>query len=226
MNYLPEALILQENITLLFMTTLFQLFAVGWLASFLGTLPFGPINLSVVSRTVKDSLRAGLWFALAAALIEIGQSFVALHCSALINQYLDSSPWIKWGTAGLFILLGLFFMLKREQQQTEEAVKNRKDNNFLAGIIISILNLQAIPFWIFILTYLDMSHHIRIDASISLSGIALFLLGVSSGKFAALALFGLLSQTVKGHVQSLKYWMNKVIGFILLLIGIFQFFSA
>lgn len=207
------------------MITLFQLFAIGWLASFLGTLPFGPINLSVVSRTVKDSLRAGLWFAFAAALIEIAQSFIALHCSALINQYLDSFPWIKWATAGLFILLGLIFMLSREKAQEEEAAK-RKDNNFLAGIIISVINFQAIPFWIFILTYLDMSHHVRIDTSLSLGGIALFLLGVSTGKFAALTLFGLVSQSVKNRVHQLKFWMNKVIGFILLLIGIFQFFNA
>ncbi|MBX2872812.1 MAG: LysE family transporter [Saprospiraceae bacterium] len=207
------------------MTTLFQLFAIGWLASFLGTLPFGPINLSVVSRTVKDSLRAGLWFAFAAALIEIAQSFIALHCSALINQYLDSSPWIKWVTAGLFILLGLVFMLRREKAQEEDS-SNRKDNNFLAGIIISVINFQAIPFWIFILTYLDMSHHVRIDTSLSLGGIALFLIGVSTGKFAALSLFGLASQSVKNRVHQLKFWMNKIIGFILLLIGIFQFLSA
>lgn len=207
------------------MTTLFQLFAIGWLASFLGTLPFGPINLSVVSRTVKDSLRAGLWFAFAAALIEIAQSFIALHCSALINQYLDSSPWIKWVTAGLFILLGLVFMLRQEKAQEEDS-SNRKDNNFLAGIIISVINFQAIPFWIFILTYLDMSHHVRIDTSLSLGGIALFLIGVSTGKFAALSLFGLASQSVKNRVHQLKFWMNKIIGFILLLIGIFQFLSA
>ncbi len=207
------------------MTTLFQLFAIGWLASFLGTLPFGPINLSVVSRTVKDSLRAGLWFALAAALVEIAQSFIALHCSALINQYLDT-PWIKWATAGLFILLGLVFMLRREKIQEEEDMGKRKDNNFLAGIIISVINFQAIPFWIFILTYLDMSHHVRIDTSLSLGGIALFLFGVSTGKFAALTLFGLASQSVKNRVSQLKFWMNKVIGFILLLIGIFQFFNA
>lgn len=208
------------------MTTLFQLFAIGWLASFLGTLPFGPINLSVVSRTVKNSLKAGLWFAFAAALIEIAQSFIALHCSALINHYLDSLPWIKWVTAGFFILLGLVFMLRREKVASEENPNKRKDNNFLAGIIISVINFQAIPFWIFILTYLDMSHHVRIDTSLSLGGIALFLLGVSSGKFAALALFGLASQSVKNRVHQLKFWMNKVIGFILLLIGIFQFLST
>lgn len=208
------------------MTPLFQLFLVGWLASFLGTLPFGPINLSVVSRTVKENLKAGLWFAFAAALIEIAQSFIALHCSSYINQYLDSTPWIKWATAGLFVMLGIFFMLKREQPETEMDQSKRKDNNFLAGIIISVLNFQAIPFWIFILTYLDMSHHIRIDTSITLAGVGLFLVGVSTGKFAALALFGLASQSVKGKVQQLKFWMNRAIGFILLLIGIFQIISA
>ena len=71
-----------------------------------------------------------------------------------------------------------------------------------------------------------MSHHIRIDASLSLLGIALFLLGVSTGKFAALALFGFASQRVKGRVHQLEYLMNKIIGTILMLIGIFQFISG
>ena len=71
-----------------------------------------------------------------------------------------------------------------------------------------------------------MSHHVRIDTSLSLGGIALFLIGVSTGKFAALTLFGLASQSVKNRVSQLKFWMNKVIGFILLLIGIFQFLNA
>lgn len=208
------------------MTGVMQLFLVGWLASFLGTLPFGPINLSVVSRTVKESLRAGLWFAFAAAIIEIFQSFIALHCSAFISQYLESSPWVKWTTATLFILIGLFFILKKEKEKIISEKPAKKDNNFLAGVFISILNFQAIPFWIFVLTYLDMSHHIRIDASLSLLGIALFLIGVSTGKFAALALFGFASQRVKGRVHQLKYLMNKIIGTILMLIGIFQFISG
>lgn len=208
------------------MTGVMQLFLVGWLASFLGTLPFGPINLSVVSRTVKESLRAGLWFAFAAAIVEILQSFIALHCSTYISQYLNSSPWIKWTTATLFVLIGLFFMLKKEKEKDVAEMKEKKDNNFLAGILISVLNFQAIPFWIFVLTYLDMSLHIRIDASVSLLGIALFLVGVSSGKFAALALFGFASQRVKGRVHQLKYLMNKIIGTILMLIGIFQFISG
>lgn len=208
------------------MTGVLQLFLVGWLASFLGTLPFGPINLSVVSRTVKESLRAGLWFAFAAAIIEIFQSFIALHCSTFISQYLDSSPWIKWTTATLFILIGLFFILKKEKEKVISEKPTKKDNNFLAGVFISVLNFQAIPFWIFVLTYLDMSHHIRIDASLSLLGIALFLIGVSTGKFAALALFGFASQLVKGRTQQLKYLMNKMIGTILMLIGIFQFISG
>lgn len=51
---------------------------IGWLASFTGTLPLGPINLSVVEVTVNRSFRAAIWLSVAAALVEIFQSLLAL----------------------------------------------------------------------------------------------------------------------------------------------------
>lgn len=197
-------------------------FLTGFVATFLGTLPFGPINLSVVDTTIKDSFRAALILSIAAALVEIVMSFIAVHCSVAINQVLENGSWVKIAAIALFIGLGLFFFFKRESKKGEEK-DPKKTNPFWKGLIIALLNPQAIPFWIFVLTYLSMSHIIELNTSATqISVILTFLVGVAFGKLAALLLFALLSKLISKRSAFLGQWMNKIIGSILLAIGLFQ----
>lgn len=195
-------------------------FLIGLIASFLGTLPFGPINLSVVDATLRKSLQAALWLAFAAALVEILQSFVALHCSMWISDIVQSSRWVKLGTFILFVGLGLFFFRKKSIEKADSASK--KGGNFLRGLIIALLNPQAIPFWLFVLTYLETAQMIHLDTRQQVPYILLFLLGVAMGKFLALLCFGLMSNVIKNRTKFLNQWMNKILGIILLLIGLYQ----
>lgn len=198
-------------------------FAIGWIASFLGTLPFGPINLSVVNTTIKKSFKAGLGVALAAALIEIIQSFIAIHCSMVITHFLSESPFIKVLAIGLFIVLGLFFFFKKNKNQKVSTSKKKSDNSFIQGLAIALFNPQAIPFWIFVLTYLETSRmiHLSIQGE-ELQSVIFFLIGVSIGKLCALILFGLLSKVISKKSTRITLMMNKIIGSILLVIGLVQ----
>ena len=56
-----------------------SVFFIALVASFGGTLPFGPINLSVVNTTINRSFKAALRFSTAAALVEILQALVAVR---------------------------------------------------------------------------------------------------------------------------------------------------
>lgn len=196
------------------------IFMASWAASFLGTLPFGPINLSVVDTTINRSFRAALRFSTAAALVEIIQSWIAIHISWNMGQMLIDNPWTKLGAFILFLTLGLFFFLKKGQDNKKANIRHRGD--FAKGLFISFLNPQAIPFWIFVLTYLDSSQIVHLDVHAPFRVVAVFLLGVSIGKFAALVLFGLLGKHIARRSQLLSKWMNKIIGAILMSIGLFQ----
>ena len=193
----------------------------GWIASFLGTLPFGPINLSVVDTTIKKSFYAGLQFSIAAAIVEIFQAMIALHCNMLISHFFTTNPWTKMAAVALFIGLGLFFFLKKATHQTEEDSGKRK-NNYIRGVIIAVLNPQAIPFWIFVLSYVESTYHIFLSSYSGWFIVGLFLVGVSLGKLAALMLFGVLSKLICEKSSFLNLWMNKIIGSILIAIGLFQ----
>lgn len=200
--------------------SLLMVFVVAGLASFLGTLPFGPINLSVVDTTLNRSLRAALRFSMAAALVEIVQSWIAVRFSWTVGRLLTESPAVKLGAFLLFLSLGVFFFLKKNRDGATANIRHRGD--FLKGLIISFLNPQAIPFWIAVLTYLDSYEILHLDTHSPFRLVVAFLLGVSVGKFAALALFGFLSQRIAHHSGLLARWINKIIGLILFGIALLQ----
>ena len=201
------------------------IFFIGWLASFLGALPFGSINLSVVDTTIKKNLRAGLSFSIAAAVVEILQSFIAVHCNMAISHFFENSTWVPIAIIVLFLGIGLAFMLKKQKPQTPDTNNNKK-NSFLKGITIALLNPQALPFWIFVLAYLEKDQMIMITLHQGISFIFLFLLGVAIGKFSALAIFSLLSKYISQRSQFLSLWMNKIIGSVLILIGLAQAYQV
>ncbi len=200
----------------------FIVFGIAFLITFVGTLPFGPINLSVVDTSINRSFKGALEFSIAAAIVEILQSFVALHCSYLIGGLFSESLVTKIIGIIVFFSLGLIFWLKKPKSQLEETCKESKRGNYLRGFIISIVNFQAIPFWIFVLTYLEMSKMIVLNTSMPLTLVIVFLLGVLLGKFAGLALFAVIGRTLKQRIASINKMMNKIIGGFLFLIGVVQ----
>lgn len=200
-------------------------FLAAWLASFLGTLPFGPVNLSVVDTTIRQSFRAGLWFSAAAAIVEIGQSFVALHFNHSISAYLDSHIWAKVFTAFVFLGIGLAFMLRRNQAGLPRR-KWSQNSHFARGLFVALLNPQAIPFWIFVLAYFENSQYMHLSSHHSLQIVLAFFLGVSLGKLGALMLFGLLGQAISRRSHLIQGWMNKAVGGILIGIGLLQGLQA
>jgi len=99
------------------------IFFLSMLASIAGTLPFGPINLSVVDTTINRSWRAAFHFSIAAALIEIPQSFIAIRFNPTVQQLLQHNVWVKSFDVVFFVAIGLVFFCRKPLQ---EGVKKSK----------------------------------------------------------------------------------------------------
>ena len=63
-------------------------FFVGFFACTLGTIPFGPINLSVVKTTVDHGARRSTEIAIVASLIEILEALIAIWFGMVISSFL------------------------------------------------------------------------------------------------------------------------------------------
>lgn len=193
-------------------------FILGFVASFLGTLPFGPINLSMVDTTLKNGLRVGLHFSIAAALVEIAQSLFAYSFGVFITQYLDHNVWIQFPVFVVLFVIGAIFFTRKEKEDAS-VKEGRKISPFAKGAIVGLLNPQALPFWVAVIAALKSSQWLSFALW---DFILLFLLGVSLGKLVALLLYGKLSLWIVQRISSLSQWMNRIIGSIFILLSLIQ----
>lgn len=192
-------------------------FLVGMTACFIGTIPFGPINLTVVKTTVDHDWRRGTEVALAASLVEILEALVAIFFGLLISSYLESNWLFSLVIALIFIGLAVF-VFTRKFSSSLQAQAEQPQSFFKRGLLIAALNPQAIPFWIFALAAIS-QYFVFEYVGIYLLG---FLLGVFVGKLLALYAFILVSDYLKAHLQESSQLVNCLLAAVLLFIGISQ----
>lgn len=192
-------------------------FIFGLIGSFVGGVAFGPINLSVVDLTLKKDRIAALRFSIAAALVEIVQATIAIQFGKLITKKIDEFPQLKLLVIAFFIVLGLYFIFKKDTP-TNRVEPTGGKSNFLSGFIVSVFNIQIIPYWIFVLAYLRSAQVLNLKSW----HLLLFLAGVSFGKLAILNLYSYLSEYIKNNTSNLNDNISKAIGVILLFVGLVQ----
>lgn len=192
-------------------------FLFGLMGSFLGGMAFGPINLSVVELTLRRDMQCATRFIAAAAIVEIFQAYIAILFGKLIARSIAEIPEFKLLVIAFFLVLGMVFILKKNKSDASLAPTTNR-SNFINGFIVAILNPQAIPYWIFVLAYLKSSNALHLESW----NFALFLVGILGGKFLILSLYSYLSAYIKKRNAHLDAYVSKVIGGILLLVGLLQ----
>lgn len=99
-----------------------------------------------------------------------------------------------------------------------------RNSGFRKGVIISLLNPLAIPFWVGITAYLNHQGWVRLA---SIDQVFVYVLGISVGTFFLLALLALLAKKLRPVIA--KSELIKVIpGVVFLLLGsyaLLQFFE-
>ena len=193
----------------------------GLLACFIGTIPFGPINLAVVKTTVDYDRRGGMQIAFAASLVETVQALIAISFGMLISSFLDSNVTVQFFLAFAFISLAVF-IFTRKPRPTIERASTRPSSFFGRGLIIAFLNPQAVPFWVFALASISQYFTFRYEG-VYLAG---FLFGVFIGKLLALSGFAVASSYLKTHLQRSSAIVNRLLAAILLFIGLSQAWNA
>ena len=192
-------------------------FIFGLFGSFLGGVAFGPINLSVVDLTLKKSVRSAIRFCIAAALVEVIQATIAILFGKMISRKIEEFPELKLLVIIFFVILGLYFIFKKDVPESEIKTDSKK-SSFLNGFIVAIFNPQTIPYWIFVLAYLKSAQVLYLKSWYLL----IFLAGVSIGKFIILSLYSYLSEYIKRHTVNLNDYVSKAIGGLLLAAGLVQ----
>lgn len=196
-------------------------FLVGLLACFIGTIPFGPINLTVVKTTVDYNRNRGTEVALAASIVEIFEALIAICFGMVISAFLESNTGIKLFIALVFVVLAIV-VFKRKTDPSLNDAREDQQSFFKKGLLIAALNPQAVPFWIFALAAISQYFEFEYMGL----NLALFLLGVFFGKILALYGFVVASTYLKAHLQESSLLVNRILAGILLFIGMTQAWNA
>ena len=199
------------------MTEVLQSFCIAFLFSFVGTIPPGTLNLTIIQLGLTSRIAAAWRMSLAAGLIEYPYAWAALEFQDLVTHQVNLSEGFHLLAGSVMILLGVlnFVSAARPSRFPRKSEKS----GFRKGLLLGLLNPLAIPFWIAMTAYLksygwvDLSNQYEIHA---------YLLGVSTGTIALCMLLAYLAGKVVSHFQTNRF-LQLTPGVILVLLGIYSF---
>jgi len=199
------------------MMEIFSVFFIGAFFSFIGSIPPGTLNLSVLQLGLEGKVKTALRFALAVSIIEYPYTWIGVE----FESWITSSPMVidnfQLITAIVMVAIGVLNLWSAEKPTNFSLKFN--ESGFRRGLILSILNPMAIPFWIGVTAYLkaqgwlDLSTHWLLHS---------YILGTSVGAMILLTLFALLAKKLARYVKNSKM-VKRIPGFTLLALGIYAF---
>ncbi|MEM6719144.1 MAG: LysE family transporter [Bacteroidota bacterium] len=193
-------------------------FAIGILVTFVGALPLGTVNISVINTTLRVDARNAMKIAIAAGIAEIILSFYALHCSVMVSSFIEMNQWIQVTIALILFVIGGFLFFKKQKPTREKKFKTSK---YVTGLFLGLLNPPVLAYWLFMISYLNKNDfHLNVNSSIAI--LFVFFSGVYLGKLLTLYGYSRFSILLKNKVQNIASVINRVIGVLLFVIGCVQ----
>jgi threonine/homoserine/homoserine lactone efflux protein len=194
-----------------------QVFLVGAVLSFIGSIPPGTLNLSVLQLGMEHKIKTALRFALAVSIIEYPYAWIAV----VFEDWVTSSPVIvdnfQLITAIVMTVIGGFSVWSA-RKPSEFSVKFN-ESGFRRGIILSILNPMAIPFWVAITAYLKAQGWVDLSNGWLIHS---YVFGTSVGVMILLTIFTFLAKRLASYVKDNQI-VKLIPGLTLLVLGLYAF---
>ena len=197
---------------------------IGLIISFIGSLPFGIINISVADTAIRKGLRAGLIVGFGASLVEFIQVLLSLSFADLImgNATFD----LVFNAVASCVLLGLaiyylFFAKDQTFQEADSKVRERGYSHFFKGMAVSALNVMVFPYFIFYGTWLNGNDWIQLEFPF----ILLFGLGTTLGTMLVMWLYAWGGVWIVERSMRFTRYINRSIGVLFLLFAAYQIYQ-
>jgi len=196
-------------------------FLLGFIISFLGTIPPSTFNLLAIKRATSIGLRKAMWFAGGAVSVEFFYCFIAVIFSRFFLTNKNIAHIIEIGAVPAFILLAYVFLTKKHVEPTENEQHPKSSNDYLQGLFIGIINFTQITFWLGYSTYFISIGWMKEEWLYMTS----FVVGVCAGSMAMLFIYAYYCKKwFYGNTPKLftENVLNKVVGFIFVGLALFQ----
>jgi hypothetical protein len=192
---------------------------VGFLVSFLGSVPLGYLNVVGYDVYAKSGFNPTIVYLLGVITVEAAIIFATL---VFADQLMKRKKLIKFiegfSVIFMFVLAYLFYANGNSEIVSEKTI-DKYSSPFILGVVLSCFNFIQIPFWTGWNLYLLNGKHIDIGKSRKFT----YLFGTMLGTFAGmLTLIVSLNYITSQTGFFSKYLMGVIIPLIFAGLGVFQ----
>lgn len=191
--------------------------AVGFLVSFIGSIPLGYLNVVGFQVYEKSGIQPTIEYLLGVVCIE----FLVIYFTLIFAHKLAANEKLTKYIEGfsvlfMFLLAAVFYF----SSNSKKDILNSFDYSpFVLGIVLSCLNFVQIPFWTGWNLWLLNCNYI----DISKSGKYIYVLGTVAGTFCGMLVLILSLNYFASNVDIFsKYFIQIIIPLVFLGLGIFQ----
>ncbi len=191
----------------------------GLFVSIIGIIIPGMLNMTIAKISVKEKQQQALNFAFGAVVVVFFQAFLGTYFA----KFLDAHPFFSEGLKkiGTFIFIGLtiaFFIMgfKAKSKKNIKVTIETKKNRFLYGVVMSSLNMFAIPWYAFTSLMMASKDWFVYD----LLSIVLFSLSAASGTYFVFYLYALYFKKIEHKLSFIVQNINFFIAFLTGLVAI------
>ncbi|MEO9965370.1 MAG: LysE family transporter [Reichenbachiella sp.] len=197
--------------------SLIALFFFAFFFSFIGSIPPGSINITTLQYALEGRRNAGLSFALASALTEYLYAGIAVRFQIYLTSNESISQYFSIITGTVLLILGIYNLLKKPTQNLTTTIGERR-HAFKKGVLISLANPLAIPFWLMVTIYLQSMGWVELTDQ----NFWIYVAGVSTGTFVLLAAVIQLGSKFAA-IQGNTFIIYKLPGLIFIAMGLWSF---
>ena len=157
-------------------------FFLGLLANFIGYVPPGNINLTLVRITINRGFKEALRFITALSVVEFFFTFCIMHAAKWLSAQVHLDVMIDWIMFALFVILGTVTWRHRNKP-AKTNYSNHASIKY--GLLLGLINPMQVPFWMICGTYLITHEWI----SVGNTELIIFSFGSAAGSFLCLFLY-------------------------------------
>lgn len=196
--------------------TLLSLLFFGFFFSFTGSITPSMLNMTALKVSLEKGNIAANKYAFGVSLIVIPQVVIAVF----LTKYITDNPKVleTLEKAGIVIFIFLAFYFYKKSKISIDELKPKKENPFLIGITLSLLNMFAIPFFCGVIVSLDVFNFFYFDVF----SITSFTTGSLLGTYYILFLYGKFARTIQQKTGKLTKDINLILSILTGLVAVFS----
>jgi len=184
--------------------------------AYFGLISPGMLNMTALKISMNTGKIEGLKFSIGASLVVFFQAGIALYFADYFTNNPKVIAILKIAAVFIFFALAVFFFMLSKKDLNPKAT-NEKNNFFVKGILMSSINMLAIPFYLGISIYLSSKDKIIMEQPY----ILLFVFGASLGSFLIFYTYMVFAKIINDKVSFIAKNINLILSLLFFGLAIF-----